>query len=310
MLQMERLLRWILNCLPRDSRHSKKNEFAPMDATTEGTTTVESNDDASSHQKYFTPKIRLPFPNKMSSRTDTARPQACLGDALNEEYLLFRVLEHLVDDGLHECRRVCRKWRDVCSLLPVKLVDVRQSNFRDAARLFPYATSVSVTVYCNSDELCECISSFTCIKHLHLRDVKKGLNLFGSPQLDIWSLPSHAPFSSQLESLTMSSITIDYEPWIWMLRGHLTNLTHLEIGGDRSIDWENMDPLPETLKLKSLSIRANRLLNSKGMLIFPPSENLTRLEVSLEGQFENHFLEVSEMIRNPSSHEIDRVSRH
>ena len=284
-----------------------------MDATTEGTTTMEGNDDASTHRKYSTPEIRPSFPKKMSPRTDAPQPLTCIGEVvLKDEYLLSRVLGHLVDDGLHECRRVCRKWRDVCSLLPVKLVDVRRSRFRDVARIFPYAASVSVTVgnECNSDELCECISSFTRIKHLHLREHELYVDSLLAPRLDIQSLLSHVPFLSQLESLTTSSVTMDYEPWFWMVREHLTNLTHLEIGGDRSIDWENMDPLPETHKLKSLSIRANRLLNSKGMSIFPPSENLTRLEVSLCGQFGDHFLEVREMIRNPSSHEIDCVSRH
>ena len=308
------MLRWILNCQLRDNRHSKKNEFGPMDATTEGTTTVESNDDASSHQKYSTPKIRLPFPNKMSPRTDASPRQTCLGEVvLKDAYLLPKVLEHLVDDGLHECRRVCRKWRDVCSLLPMKLVDVRAPKFRDVARLFPYATSVSAAVVdreCNSEELREFICSFTCIKHLHLRYVREGLTLFDSPQLDIWSLPSHAPFLSQLESLTLRSLIMDCEPWIWMVREHLTNLTHLEIDGDCSIDWVNADPLPETHKLKSLSIPANYLFNYEGMLVFPPSETFTRLEVNPDRVFTNCFLEVRERIRKLSAHEIDRVSRY
>ena len=284
-----------------------------MDATTEGTTTVESNDDASSHQKYSTPEIRLPFPNKMSPRTDASPRQTCLGEVvLKDAYLLSKVLEHLVNDGVHECRRVCRKWRDVCSLLPVKLVDVRAPKFRDAARMFPNATSVSAAVdrECNSEELCEFISSFTCMKHLHLRFVKEGLTLFGSPQLDIWSLPSHAPFLSQLESLTLRSRFINYKLWLWMVREHLTNLAHLEITGNCFIHGWNVDPLPETHELKSLSIRANYLSNSEGTLIFPPSETLTRLEVNPGRLFTNCFLEVRERIRKLSAHEIDRVSRY
>ena len=283
-----------------------------MDATTEGTTTMEGNDDASTHRKYSTPEIRLPFPKKMSPRTDAPQPLTCIGEVvLKDEYLLSRVLGHLVDDGLHECRSVCRKWRDVCSLLPMKLVDVRAPKFRDVARIFPYAASVSVTVdnECNSEELCECMSSFTCIKHLHLRDVKKGLNLFGSPRLDICSLPSHAPFLSQLESLTLRSLIMDREPWFWMVREQLTNLTHLEFA-DGHIYELNVDPLPETCKLKSLSIPANYLFNGEGMLIFPPSETLTRLEVNTGRIFSDCFLEVGKMIRKISSHEIDRVSRN
>ena len=249
----------------------------------------------------------------MSPRTDASPRQTCLGEVvLKDAYLLPKVLEHLVDDGLHECRRVCRKWRDVCSLLPVKLVDVRAPKFRDVARILPYATSVSVTVdrECNSEEFCEFISSFTRIKRLHLRDAELSHDFLSSAWLDICSLPSHAPFLSQLESLTLRSRFMNSRLWIWMVREHLTNLAHLEITGNCFIRRWNVDPLPETHKLKSLSIKANYLFNREGTLIFPPSETLTRLEVNPGPLFTNCFLEVRERIRKLSAHEIDRVSRY
>ena len=44
-----------------------------------------------------------------------------LGALLEQEYFLLKVLVYVVEDGLHECRFVCRQWRDACGKLPVKL---------------------------------------------------------------------------------------------------------------------------------------------------------------------------------------------
>ena len=269
-----------------------------------------TGDSESCHVKYVVLKASAPLKD-VSSRTDTTRPQTCLVDALNEEHILFRVLGHLVDDGLYECRRVCRKWRDVCSLLPVKLVDVSKTTFRDAARVFPNATSVAVTGDrgWSADVFSECLSSFTCLKHLRLQSINLKEDHRGSDWLDTGSLPTRVPFLSQLESLTLNPTPGCVEPWISMLGTYLTNLTILDIGGNPSGGRWNVDPLSETHKLKSLSIKANYLINSEGMLIFRPSETLTRLEVT-GGQFGDHFLEVGRIIRKLSPQKIERVSRH
>ena len=239
-----------------------------------------TGDGESCHVKYVVLKAPTPLKD-VSSRTGTARPQTCLGDALNEEHLLFRVLGHLVDDGLYECRRVCRKWRDVCSLLPVKLVDVSKTTFRDAAREFPNATSVSMAAGggWSADDFSECLSSFTRLKHLSLHGTGFGENDWLPDWLDSYSLSARVPFLSQLESLTLNPIPGNDASWISMVGTYLTNLTQLKIGRNSSGGWWNVNPLSETHKLKSLSIHTVQLFNSKGKLIFPPSANLTRFEV-------------------------------
>ena len=226
--------------------------------------------------------------------------QICLGQVLKDDHLLPRILCHLVDDGLHECRRICRQWRDVCSLLPVMLGDVHAPRFRDVARMFPNATSVTVAVdeECRVDDLIEFISSFTRIKHLQLRDARRSSRFLEYGWLDILSLPTRAPFLSQLESLTSNIIvSMDDEPWVWMARDHFTNLTHLKLSGGFFSDSLNVDPLPETHKLKSLSIRTSHFFNDEEMLVFPPSANLTELEINPSSLFDSFFLEVREMIR-------------
>ena len=284
-----------------------------MSAATEDTTKTDSNDDASIHSKYSISETHPPFPNEISSRTDASQRQTCLSEAvLKDDDLLSRILYHLVDDGLHDCRRVCRKWRDVCSLLPVKLVDVRAPRFRDAARMFPNATSVTVAVdeECQGDDLFEFISTFTRIKHLQLWDAKRSSRCLEYVWSDIRSLPTRAPFLSQLESLTSNIIiSEDNEPWVWMAREHFTNLTQLKLSGGFSSDSLNVDPLPETHKLKSLSIRTRHFFNDEKMLVFPPSANLTELEIVPSSLADVFFLEVREMIRELSFREVDCVFR-
>ena len=205
--------------------------------------------------------------------------EVSLGALLEDEHFLLKVLAYVVEDGLHECRRVCRKWRDVCSLLTMKLVDV--PTFRNAARVFPNATSVSVVAggWWSVDDFSECLSSFTRLKHLSLHDTGFGANDWCPDLLDSCSLPARVPFLSQLESLTLNAIPRYTEAWISMLGTYLTNVTHLKIGQNSSGGWWNVNPLSETHKLKNLSVHAIQLFYSKGKPIFPPSANLTRLEI-------------------------------
>ena len=71
-------------------------------------------------------------------------PKKTLGILLdNCEDLLFKVLSY-VDDGLHECRRVSRRWRDACGKLPIKLGNQCLHRMGEAAELFPKAVSLTL----------------------------------------------------------------------------------------------------------------------------------------------------------------------
>ena len=65
-----------------------------------------------------------------------------LGALLEQEYFLLKVLVYVVEDGLHECRLVCRRWRDACGKLPVKLGRVSLDKLEKAADLFPKAKTL------------------------------------------------------------------------------------------------------------------------------------------------------------------------
>ena len=62
-----------------------------------------------------------------------------LTDLLLRKDILSRVLVHLIDSGLHECRRVCRRWYEVCSKLPVKLSRNPRDDRYVESDLFPNA---------------------------------------------------------------------------------------------------------------------------------------------------------------------------
>jgi len=64
-----------------------------------------------------------------------------LSTLLEQDYYLTKVLGYLLDDGLHECRRVCRKWYDVCNRMPVKLGRISVEEIPAIVNKFPNAVS-------------------------------------------------------------------------------------------------------------------------------------------------------------------------
>lgn len=78
---------------------------------------------------------QVPVPSSETS-------QGGLASLFELDYFLIAVLGYLVEHGLHECRRACRKWRDVCNKLPVRL-RVPEEKIPVAAEKFPNAISVA-----------------------------------------------------------------------------------------------------------------------------------------------------------------------
>lgn len=68
-----------------------------------------------------------------------------LKSLLDIEYFLIKIFAFLLKDGLHECRRVCRKWYKVCNKMPVKLNRIGYDCLPDLVYKCPNATSVSIS---------------------------------------------------------------------------------------------------------------------------------------------------------------------
>ena len=95
-----------------------------------------------------------------------------LGELLDEEYFLSKVFKYLVDDGLHECSRVCRRWRRLSLRMHPRLARVPWEKMPDAASKFPNATSVTVDTEESKDDLFyypDILSRFANIQQLSTR---------------------------------------------------------------------------------------------------------------------------------------------
>lgn len=263
-----------------------------------------------------------PFKSPASRKSSSDRQ---LGKLLQDDYFLLKILTLLVDDGLHECRRVCRKWYKVCNELPVA-VNVPNDLIPVAVDRFPNATAVSGAIGCCSrgkqglqfpkpggDELVipwfSCLSQFKRLHGLKLSfDCKYcdglGMNAFHF-MLD--ETPDSNQMCQQLCSLEISArcASIRMTDLFSGLR-RLTNLRKLCLEG--RIGDLTIEPFTELRKIEDLRIR-RMLTNSDGELLFPVANKLTHilfcersdLEV-LEVSIQNHsfqFLFVN--LLDPSS---------
>ena len=210
-----------------------------------------------------------------------------LSDLLSQKHYLSKILIHLVDSGLHECRRVCRVWYEVCNQLPVKLSLPLDANITAVSNTFPNAVAVSLKVRREAaDEdgdsveglLASCMSSLGNLTHLALtRSVQWPL-----------LLNELGPGSESLQSLLSLSVDVsnlrDHSDFLEFLK-FLTGLTALTVTGEPRI-VQDPNPIPEIRNLKSLTVGLPLLVTRNGELIFAASTQLTRLDVISTTHFE------------------------
>ena len=229
-------------------------------------------------------------------RTEEAPSQTCLSDLLDDKDFLWKVFGYLVEDGLDECRRVCRRWHEVCSEFFTKHICGHWKDLADAHLKFPNAVSVSLSVLApppllihNHNVWPSVVPSLTGIKRLEMDSTFLWNCQYWtqSPQL----VCEYVASLVQLESLSLGRLPKFMEPLITSIAVCLTNLTHLKIGSERQFTW-NMTPLSGVRKLESLSLCAESLCTKDGCLTFPSLTNLTRLEILRENKRSVITLEV------------------
>ena len=211
----------------------------------------------------------MAFESKMSTNEK-------LGDLLLREDILSKVLVHLVDSGLHECRRVCRKWYDVCSKLPVKLSFSPRDDRCIKPDLFPNAVSLKLTdkdFCCSADikkHLPRYLSKLNRITHLELYIVQWPLIQFQQKSMaTLYSVRSLSVIAWEIGPFFIDSLeTLQ----------RLTGLTALEL----LIRYNNVidaAPITEMKELRTLKASSCFIDNRNKEFIFGTQTQLTKLEI-------------------------------
>ena len=95
--------------------------------------------------------------------------ERCLGDWLENDDYLSKVLRYLVDDGLHECSRVCRRWRELSFGVCPKLARVPSSRMTEMLSKYPNTVSMAVNVEDTNEDInryLDAVKRFPKIEHL------------------------------------------------------------------------------------------------------------------------------------------------
>ena len=216
-----------------------------------------------------------------------------LSSLLEQEYFLVRVFNWLLDDGLQECRLVCKKWYDVSRKMPVTLTPTltdmstcnRMERFPNVKGVvFDYteklenvmadhkwgSRDISEDFTLTSDGL-RFLASFKNLTHVGLR------NLFFTNVYDI-SLEEWIQYLSHLHSLDLGMKLSQKDrnaDLMWL--AHLTDLTALTLLDRFGNYHENPIQLTSLSKIERLKTTALDLVDDSGRLTFPSLTKLTHL---------------------------------
>ena len=203
---------------------------------------------------------------------------------LEEEYFLLKVLSYVVEDGLHECRLVCRRWRDACGKLPVQLrtKGIPSAKLPKAADLFPETKTLNLCEWTLSADVIE----RHVVTHLpRLKNLKHfSLFLYGE-SIDLRNLV--AALSKKIVDLELSSRKTFPKDLPEELVD-LTNLTSLRMHSDRQMRLFHSDALTPIRffnglrQLKTLTLW-NACLDRPSLDAFAAMTGLT--ELNLGGRY-------------------------
>ena len=200
-----------------------------------------------------------------------------LGDLLMREDILSKVLVHLVDSGLHECRRVCRRWYEVCNKLPVKLsLSLHSDRYFDPDQ-FPNACSLKFDAGISLDyafmetSLLPSLSKLNGITYLEFSIAE-------------WPPVRFQPnCSAAFHSVRSLSLKIHHKSVFLEFLETLTRLTELRaLKLDMAAavsDVIDVAPITQIKKLRELSARLCFLISRENQFIFGTQTQLTKLEV-------------------------------
>ena len=204
--------------------------------------------------------------------TTRSRTPNYIGRLLSEDWFLRKVLSCLIDDGLHECRRVCRKWNAVCKSLPVKLREVPLEHLREVLAAFPNAIELSRTVLFppNDLDIARQLADMSSLKHLDRLDY---FDIKHNDGLQFMHLEAY----TRLRSLGVNLDAALYKDFGNVL-SNMTGLERLDVNVGRDVDPLSWTPFTKLKRLRELSLSGGLLKNGSNQILFP-STVLTKLTV-------------------------------
>ena len=203
-----------------------------------------------------------------------------LGALLEHEYLLLKVLAYVVDDGLHECRLVCRHWREACRRLPVRIrADVSSISVTEMVRQvtekFPEAASLCLVDRSRKKGLgVDALPWLSEIRKLHTMQVpfRPGHQVAEGLRPILLSMDRLRSLSFHSDDATTHAV------WMDTLR-RLVHLTYLDVHAPCN-SHAFPEPITELQRLLHLSGNARSLVRSDGRLVFQSLTRLTGLRFS------------------------------
>lgn len=207
-----------------------------------------------------------------------------LGSLLEQEDYLLKVLGYLVADGLHECRRVCRHWNDICSELPVKVYAKGDDMLPKIVDMFPNADSMTVKSF--ADRSADGFGDRTLDMLRKLAQLNSLKNLTVNA-VQCW--PVSSPIEPEMHwlkglqsldlTLTNAESVVDLYESLSLMEG----LTHLKLAAPKPRNIK----LPKQTELhliQDLKLRTTLLIDEEGELLFPSLTHLTKLDAFVDAE--------------------------
>ena len=212
----------------------------------------------------------------VESHADTVTEAAhALCVLLKQEDLLQRVLSFVAEDGLHECRLVCRRWREACGKVPVKIRRVRPDELGKVADLFPKTSSLTMNHWLDdvNDVETDLIPHLTRLRDLTHLDLS-----LSKAAMDVTPLVGCLPSMQRLRMLCIRVGREDTLHDVVHVLRRLENLLSLDLSVDCVIQ-RDLEPVAELQGLKELVVDIQVLFNSSRELLLPSLTGLERLTV-------------------------------
>ena len=188
----------------------------------------------------------------------------------NEDFLPL-LFEHLVDYGLHDCRRVCRTWYKASKQFPVQLKLATREGLRRINSSWN-ATSLKLVNRCEMTSDAKLFERLTSLTNLRSLAFNGGaLSLDGSGQ------PYFQPMTG-LTELSLESLCQDVTNDARASIKYLTNLTRLVLHCFSCTP--SFHPLDELKNIRELDIDIYSFFNGHGACTFPSLTNLTYLKLT------------------------------